>query len=145
MREWDGKHDVPVSRVEGLLENGAGLGYNESEKSFRVPASIGSAGKKFYVKSDISVDNELYIKQGSEVTGVVVFERGKAIREVERLIDKFRLPNGNKTKAKDWEKVRGTATLTDGDIVIYKQEIHWYQCKNIGKIEFKIKQRGDKA
>ena len=22
------------------------------------------------------------------------------------------------------------------------REIHWYQCKNIGKVEFKIKERG---
>ena len=47
--------------------------------------------------------------------------------------------NGVLTEAKDWMKVRGTAIITNGKRSI-KREVHWYQCINIGKIEFKIKE-----
>lgn len=30
------------------------------------------------------------------------------------------------------------AILTDGKEE-FKNEVHWYQCKNIGKVEFKLK------
>lgn len=48
------------------------------------------------------------------------------------------MPNGEKTKVNDWYKVRGTAIVTDG-VNESVEEIHWYQCKNIGKVEYKIK------
>ncbi|QSH95193.1 hypothetical protein C5O78_09160 [Treponema phagedenis] len=47
--------------------------------------------------------------------------------------------NGSFTKAKDWYKVRGTAILVNEDGDEYRAEIHWYQCKNIGKVEIKQK------
>lgn len=78
------------------------------------------------------------MKQGTYVTGVKVIAKGKKIREVNRLIETYRLPNGKKTLAKDWMKMRGTAVVTDGKIE-HIGEVHWYQCKNIGKVEWKVK------
>ena len=43
----------------------------------------------------------------------------------------------NKTSPKDWQKVVGTAIIDIGNGK--KAEIHWYQCKDIGKVEYKIK------
>ena len=41
---------------------------------------------------------------------------------------------------KDWYKVRGTANLFNTETKKkMKAEVHWYQCKNIGKVEFKFK------
>ena len=112
---------------------------NDLEKDFIVPQSLGAMAKTFYVKvaKPIGQDN-WYLKQGSTVTGVKVIAEGKEIREVERLIRDYPLPNGEKTKAKDWFKVRGTAVITDG-INESVEELHWYQCKDMGKVEYKIK------
>ena len=79
-------------------------------------------------------------KENTNVTGVKVIAEGIKIRDVQRLIQQYPLRNGNLTSPKDWYKVRGTATLfntrTKAEM---KAEIHWYQCKNIGKVEFKSK------
>lgn len=71
-----------------------------------------------------------------------VIAEGEKIRDVNRLIETYPLPNGTLTKAQDWYKCRGTAIITDGVKEIVK-EIHWYQCENIGKVEFKFKTWGD--
>ena len=86
--------------------------------------------------------DEWFIKKGSTVTGVKVIAAGDKIRDVQRLIETYPLSNGEKTKAQDWYKCRGTAIITDGVKEIVK-EIHWYQCENIGKVEFKFKTWGD--
>ena len=70
--------------------------------------------------------------------GVKVIAQGEKIREVQALIKKYPLPNGELTEAKNWYKVRGTAVITDGKEERI-EEIHWYQCENIGKIEYKLK------
>ena len=111
----------------------------ETENSFIVPRSLSAMARRFYV--DVArplKQSDWYIKEGSEVTGVKVIAEGEKIREVNRLINKYPLPNGNLTKAADWKKCRGTAIITNGTVEEVK-EIHWYQCKNIGKVEFKRK------
>lgn len=120
---------------------------NDTEKDFIVPQSLGAMAKTFYVKvaKPISNQENWYLKQGATVTGVKVIAEGKEIRNIERLINENLLPNEEKTKVKDWFKVRRTATVTN-DIDTYSNcEIHWYQCENVGKIEFKVKVWGDKV
>ena len=114
--------------------------YDDFEENFIIPQSLGAMAKTFYVKSAKPMSNQdnLYLKQGSTVTGVKVIAKGSEIREVERLVRDYPLPNGEKTKVNDWYKVRGTAIVTDG-VNESVEEIHWYQCKNIGKVEYKIK------
>lgn len=118
----------------------------EIEKDFTTGRSVGAMAKRFYVNTGIKIKAEdsfpVYIKEGSNVTGVKVIAEGNEIRDVARLINTYKLPNGNLTSAKDWYKVRGTATLYDSsDKKVYKAEVHWYQCKNIGKVEFKLKRK----
>lgn len=93
----------------------------------------------FYVKvlKPVGQDN-WYLKQGSTVTDVKVIAKGKEIRAVERPIRDYTLPNGEKTKAEDWFKVRCTAVITDG-INESVEELHWYKYKDIGKVEYKLK------
>ena len=99
--------------------------------------------KTFYVKvpKPLKQDN-WYIKPGSMVTGVKVIAQGKKIHDVKYLIEKYPLDNGELTKPEDWYKVRGTAVITDGKEEKIK-EIHWYQCENIGKVDYKVKNWGD--
>ena len=117
---------------------------DELEKDFILPNTLSAMAKTFYVKvpKPMKQDN-WYLKQGTMVTGVKVMAQGEKIREVNRLIRDYPLPGGELTKAEDWYKVRGTAVVTDGTVEEIR-EIHWYQCENIGKVEYKLKLRGEK-
>lgn len=76
------------------------------------------------------------IAQGS--SGGKEVKRG--IDDIKRLVKQYTLQNGSLTSEKDWYKVRGTAILFDLETKVErKAEIHWYQCKDIGKVEFKFK------
>ena len=118
---------------------------NDIEKDFVLPSTLGAMAKTFYVKAakNLKQDN-WFLKQGSTVTGVKVIAQGEKIRDVHYLIDKYPLPNGELTKVEDWYKVRGTAVVSNGFEEQIK-EIHWYQCENIGKVEFKVKEWSDKV
>ena len=113
-------------------------------EEFILPQDLSAMAKTFFVQTEKPLrDNEWFIKKGSTVTGVKVIAAGEKIRDVQRLIAENPLPNGEKTQAQDWYKCRGTAIITNGTKE-RPTEIHWYQCENIGKIEFKEKRRGDK-
>lgn len=113
-------------------------------EEFILPQDLSAMAKKFFVQTEKPLQRKRgwFIKKGSTVTGVKIIAAGENIREVQRLIEKFPLSNGTLTKAQDWYKCRGTAVITDGKEEQLK-EIHWYQCENIGKVEFKTKERGD--
>ena len=131
--------------VQGEIEAaGVALGVAEIEKPWKTGRSVGAMAKRFYVdeENSVKVDEvpDWIIKEHTDVTGVKVIAGGTKIRDVQRLINQYPLQNGKLTSAKDWYKVRGTATLfntrTKSEM---KAEIHWYQCKDIGKVEFKLK------
>ena len=108
-------------------------------EEFILPRDLSAMAKTFFVQTEKPLKNsELFIKKGSTVTGVKVIAEGEGIHDIKRLVNKYLLPNGEKTQAQDWYKCRGTAVVTNGTDERIK-EIHWYQCANIGKIEFKIK------
>lgn len=112
-------------------------------EEFILPRDLSAMAKKFFVQAEKQLkQDQWFIKKGSTVTGVKVIAEGEKIRDVQRLIETYPLSNGQKTQAQDWYKCRGTAIITDGTKEIVK-EIHWYQCENIGKVEFKFKTWGD--
>jgi len=108
-------------------------------EEFILPQDLSAMAKTFFVQTERPLrDSDWFIKKGSTVTGVKVIAAGEKIHDVKRLIDTFPLPNGEKTEAENWYKCRGTAIITDGTDE-KRTEIHWYQCENIGKVEFKEK------
>lgn len=112
-------------------------------EEFVLPQDLSAMAKKFFVQAEKQLkQDQWFIKKGSTVTGVKVIAAGENIRDVKRLIETYPLPNGDKTKAQDWYKCRGMAIITDGTKELVR-EIHWYQCENIGKVEFKFKIWGD--
>ena len=112
-------------------------------EEFILPRDLSAMAKTFFVQTEKNLRQDgWFIKKGSTVTGVKVIAAGEKIRDVQRLVNKYLLQNGDKTKAQDWYKCRGTAIITNGAEEKIT-EIHWYQCENIGKIEFKEKPRGD--
>lgn len=115
-------------------------------EEFILPRDLSAMAKTFFVQTEKSLkQDDWFIKKGSTVTGVKVIAAGEKIRDVPRLVNKYLLPNGEKTKAQDWYKCRGTAVITNGTETFANCEIHWYQCVNIGKIDFKVKVWGDKV
>ena len=127
-------------KVEKYTENQKIEINNIENTKFYAPMSVGAMANKFYVDNPNKTiaDTELYIKPGTYVTGVKVIAAGKEIKDIKRLIRDYPLPNGELTKVEDWFKVRGRATLTDDLGNEINREIHWYQGKNIGKVEFKF-------
>lgn len=115
-------------------------------EEFVLPQDLSAMAKTFFVQTEKFLrDPEWFIKKGSTVTGVKVIAAGENIRDVQRLIETYPLANGDKTKAQDWYKCRGTAIITNGNETFVNCEIHWYQCENIGKVEFKVKRWGDRV
>ena len=113
-------------------------------EEFILPRDLSAMAKTFFVQTEKNLRQDgWFIKKGSTVTGVKVIAAGEKIRDVQRLVNKYLLQNGDKTKAQDWYKCHGTAVLTNGTEEKIK-EIHWYQCENIGKVEFKEKRWRDK-
>ena len=113
-------------------------------EEFILPRDLSAMAKTFFVQTEKPLKRKnWFIKKGSTVTGIKVIASGEKIRDVQRLINENLLPNGQKTQAQDWYKCRGTAIITNGKEEEVK-EIHWYQCKDIGKIEFKTKEWGEK-
>jgi hypothetical protein len=109
------------------------------EKGFKTNSAMGAMATRFYVKTGMKTEyDSWHIKEGSYVTGVKVIAQGTEIRDVQRLIKTYPMQNGSLTNEKDWYKVRGNGTVTDNHIE-RNAELHWYQCKNIGKVEFKVK------
>ena len=108
-------------------------------EEFLLPQDLSAMAKTFFVQTQRPLrDGDRFINKGSTVTGVKVIAAGDKIRDVQRLVETFPLPNGEKTEAADWLKCRGTAIITNGTQE-KRTEIHWYQCVNIGKVEFKEK------
>ena len=109
---------------------------------FVLPRDLGAMAKTFFCRQKNRCATVIgSLKKAQPSPALKSLPPAKKIREVQRLIRENLLPNGEKTKAQDWYKCRGTAIVTDGIKEIVK-EIHWYQCENIGKIEFKTKERG---
>lgn len=115
--------------------------------NIKVPKSLSAAAKKIYVKSDINIKGMFQIKQGSTITGVKVIA-GKSVKrqidDINRLVNEHTKMNGEKTSPNDWQKVIGFATI-EVEGMLKKAEVHWYQCKDIGKVEFKIKRWIDES
>lgn len=141
LRRKDGKFGKGSEKV---VENEAKNDIIESE--FDVMRTLSAMAKQFHVKGTKPLREEGWtLKEGSTVTGVKAIAVGRKIRDVDFLIEKNLLPNGEKTKAEDWYKCRGTADITNGEKTFKNCEVHWYQCKNIGKIDFKVKRWGDET
>lgn len=72
-------------------------------EEFVLPRDLSAMAKTFFVQTERPLrDGEWFIKKGSTVTGVKAIAVGEDIHDVKRLINKYLLPNGEKTKAQDW-------------------------------------------
>lgn len=109
------------------------------EEEFVVPNTLSAMAKTFYVKTGKPLRDEGWrLKAGTAVTGVKAIAVGEKIRDLPRLMETYKKPNGADTSPGDWIKARGTATVENNGETC-KAEVHWYQCKDIGKVEFKAK------
>ena len=116
------------------------------DEEFILPRDLNAMAKKFFVQTEKPLRQDgWFIKKGSVVTGVKVIASGEKIRDIRRLVETYLLPNGEKTEIQDWYKCRGTAVITNDNETFINCEIHWYQCANVGKIEFKVKCWGEKV
>ena len=113
--------------------------------NIKIPQSLGARATPITVKTDIPVKTDIvaefrewHVKEGAEITDVELIASGRQIREVEGLISKFRLANGDATKVGGWRKMKGFTILTDGK-TDREAEVHWYQCHGVGRVKWKEK------
>jgi len=112
----------------------------ENEGIMRVPVGVGAMATRIYVKRPYQLldDYKFHLQEDSYVTDITVIAEGEQIRDVQKLINKYPLQDGSLTKKESWSKVKGIGYITDDDTTRYA-ELHWYQAKNIGKVEWKVK------
>ena len=100
----------------------------------------GGGKNSFKAKKDMDLKGDAgTIEKGTIITGTATIASGNGIKDIKRLIRDYPMQNGEKTKAEDWKKMRGTARIKTKDGLLKIAEVHYYQGKNIGKIEFKVK------
>lgn len=110
---------------------------------WRVPRSLGARAVKYVAKTDVSVrkgkDNSFTLKEGSVVTNIELITKGRGIDKVNKLIKLYKRQDGTDTNATDWSKKKGIGTVVSNNGQELKAELHWYECKGIGKKDFKVK------
>ncbi|MBQ9377158.1 MAG: hypothetical protein IJU05_05095 [Schwartzia sp.] len=139
-RDKEGKLSSKSSRKnQGKYDIIQDMEKENIESRFEVQRTLSAMAKQFHVSSPKDMRGEQWtLKEGSTVTGITAMATGKKIHDVTRLVNQYKKTNGDSTKAEDWVKARGTAIVTDGT-TDRKAEVHWYQCRDIGKVEFKVK------
>lgn len=142
-----GKLRITGKPTKDLLRNPVGGILEETE--IDEPRSLGAAGggNRFTVKRDIPViwPKDAVLREGSTVTGVKTIAEGSQIRDVQRLIATYLSSSGKPTSVKDWLKKRGTGDVDIRGESSAKVELHWYEARNVGKVEMKVKReiKGD--
>ena len=126
----------------------------ETPTFWNVPKSLGASAKQYPVsvrynrnggKENWKVDMKTslnnpkwYLKEGTKIKKIFTMDAGKDIKDIKRLIKVGKEVYNKDSKVEDWKKRTGIARVTNG-----KQErtivVHWYECANIGKMEFKEK------
>lgn len=103
------------------------------QPDIQLPKSVSAKAKDIFAKHDIPVRGETAIKGGSTIKKVNIIG-GKGVRR--QIDDINRLVRENPgSKAEDWQKATGIAEMSNDKMA----EVHWYQARNVGKIEFKVK------
>ncbi|MBR0487146.1 MAG: hypothetical protein IJJ70_05520 [Treponema sp.] len=140
----DQKYEIgQISTKTGLLKTANGWVVPPSKTSWSVPRSLGAVAKVYTAKVDTAVSkgkSETYtLKEGSKVKDIELIAKGHGIKNVSRLMKKYKRPNGSTTNATDWTKRKGIGTVVGKDGKEKQAELHWYECQGMGKMEFKVK------
>jgi hypothetical protein len=93
----------------------------------------------FFTKKAFALKNGGHLPKGTAVTNLMVIAEGISIDDRNRLMRDYKKANGKSTNAGDWSKMKGYTDVIINGVVHRNKEIHWYQCKDIGKVEFKVK------
>ena len=112
------------------------------KKEWSVPRSLGARAVTYTAKADFDVkmrDKNFILKEGSKVTDIELIARGNGIKKVQSLINDYPRQDGSKTTASDWTKKKGNGTVVDSEGKQRDAELHWYECKGLGKKKFKVK------
>ncbi|MHC5375748.1 hypothetical protein ACYSNU_18480 [Enterococcus sp. LJL120] len=120
-----------TAQKRAKIEGRKNLGLPQND--IQLPRSVSAKAKDIFAKHDIPVRGETSIKSGSTIKQVNIIAGkgvGRQIDDINRLVRE-----NPGSKPSDWQKVTGIAEMSNGK----KAEVHWYQAKNTGKIEFKVK------
>lgn len=116
------------------------------QKNWKVPKSLGARAVTYKVNVPFKVrgkgGKEYKLVEGSEIKEIELIARGHGIKKVRKLINKY-FNEKKPTVATDWTKKKGYGTVVDENKKQREAELHWYECKGKGKVEFKVKKWKD--
>ena len=125
-----GKKKETTLPKDGIHDN-----IETADDSFTIGVGVGAKAKNYDVM-DLESGEVYHFVEGSKVQDVKVFA-GKSSHTPFRRASFFAKRYGG--VAEDWQHVKGYALLEtpDGDRMA---EVHWVQCREIGKFEFFVKE-----
>ena len=103
-------------------------------KDIQIHKSLGAKAANYEVM-DLRTGEKFYFVEGTRLQNVEVFA-GKGTKKPLQIAERYADKYGG--KAEDWQHVKGNGVLgtNDGN---RKAEIHWMQCKGIGKHDMFVK------
>lgn len=120
----------------GALERKVALPLTIRGESITIGKSVGAAALNYTIKDPAS--NKTYkFYGGTKITNVQVFA-GKGVRNKLRPEVAAAMARKYGGKPTDWQHAKGLGTV-ERDGRLRTVEVHWFQAKNRGMHEFKIK------
>ena len=118
-----------------VLKTGKSAFTEQLENDIIIGKSVGAKAKNYDVL-DLDTGERFEFVEGSKLQNVQVFA-GKGSRVTYRRASKYADLYGGKPE--DWQHVKGFGLIVtpDGDREV---EVHWSQCKGIGKFDFFVKE-----
>lgn len=120
---------------DGLGKLGTSSKLNLILNDIQLPKSVGARWSNYDI---IYMETGEHFKfaEGTRLQNVQIFA-GKGVKSPFRKAEKYaRLYGGD---PKDWQHVKAIAYVETND-GIRKADVHWFQCQNVGKVRFKIKE-----
>ena len=106
-------------------------------ESIRIGRSVGAAALNYTIKDPASSNKTYKFYGGTKITNVQVFA-GKGVRNKLRPEVAAAMDKKYGGKPRDWQHAKGLGTVERGGR-LRAVEVHWFQAKNRGMHEFKIK------
>ena len=121
----------------GRLPIDAGEPDTLQEEDWHIGRSLGAAAMNFDIK-DPRTGKIYHFMEGTNISHVEVFA-GKGVRNKLRPQVAAGLSRHYGGKPRDWKHVKGIGTIEAGGRV-RTAEVHWFEAKGIGRVEFKVKE-----
>lgn len=143
-KEWIDKDEknerIRFSKLKNTLKDKSLRIINE--KDIALPISIGARWSNYEVYDPYN-DDVFHFVEGTKIQNVQIFA-GKGVRKGLKYEVKEGLSAEFGGDPENWQHVKGFGVL-DFNGVYRNAEVHWFQCEDIGRVRFKVKNWEDES